>query len=768
MLLQKKFFYILVAAALAVTLGGCGGPEISSEGTKGAAQTEKHDPAAADIRPEGSAPAPETSPGRDSDALEIPEEESSLPIAVSLPGDYIEYIVYSEGRYCYRDDSFYGYLAEDGSEITPCIYSAATPFSQGLACVCLDGKYGYIGKDGETVLPFVYDQASPFREGRAYFFRGDEYGLIDRESCEEMRLEGYESISSFREGLAYFCRDGLYGYMDRDGQVAIEPVYDDVGYFYDGLAVVRKNGLCGVIGREGGEILPCRYETVNLEENYIFAERENLKYCFDRAGRELLSGAWHYMWEEDGMLWARNRKNERYVLADSDGKILMDTTEYRYPRLIPGRDLLVAQDAEGRYGILDYEGRIIVPFQYKYICNAVHEGGFHYSDADTGKMGYLDGEDFSIKIPAIYDSIGEFIQGRAVISYNGKYGIRGLDGALELFCEYDRIRLYDDGSMAVWKGKNATLTDRQGNLILEGPYVDIEKLGNVYQTWIQEDIVAPGRYSCWDMQGNLIVSDYNHRSGYIMGSEYSYILDGEILLITGQECGRDIEEVLLRNQITPKAWEFAKLLKNGTMTVRDASDGHIVEIGELERHEHVFCKLYRMGEEKVLYFHAAPWERLNFPESHSGLFTVRNGEVTQLLGEYECGGSMIGDYVCFVYDREQERWKLGVEGSMRGFGGGFLSNMEVYALQDGEAVREISCTIYEHSRYDYEEEELLENAGLLYNAFDAEDNPYTAETILECADYVTEYLVDDKRVTVEEYRARTERYRTFLPLDLSW
>lgn len=766
MLVQKKFFYILAAAALAVLLGGCGGPEISSEGTKGAAQTERLDPAAADIRPEGSVPATETSSGRDSDALEIPEEESSLPIAASLPGDYIEYIVYSEGRYCYRDDSLYGYLAEDGSEITPCIYSAATPFSQGLACVCLDGKYGYIGKDGETVLPFVYDQASPFQEGRAYFSRGEEYGLIDRESCEEMRLEGYESISSFREGLAYFCRDGLYGYMDRDGQEVIEPVYDDVGYFYDGLAVVRRNGLCGVVGREGEEVLPCRYDTVTLEENYIFAERENLKYCFDRAGRELLSGAWYYMWEEDGMLWARNRKNERYVLADSDGKILMDTTEYRYPHLIPGRDLLVARDAEGRYGILDYEGRIIVPFQYGYICNTIHEGGFRYTDANTGKEGYLDGEDFSIRIPAIYDSIGEFIQGRAVISYNGKYGIRGLDGALELFCEYDRIRLYDDGSMAVWKGKNATLTDRQGNLILEGPYVDIDKWGNGYQ--MREDVDAlRHRYSYWDMQGNLIVSDYSYRPEYIRGSDYSYILDSAILLITGQECGRDIEEVLLCNQITPETREFAELLKNGTMTVQDASDGHIIEIGELERYEHVFCKLYRIGEEKVLYFHAAPWEQLSFPESHSGLFTVRDGEVTQLLGEFECGGSMRGNYVCFAYDREQERWKLGVRGSMGGFGGGFLTTREVYALQDGEAVREISCNDYEHSRYDYEEEELLENAELFYSVHVAEDNPYTAETILN-AEYVREYLVDDKRVTAEEYRARSERYRTFLPLGLSW
>ena len=88
------------------------------------------------------------------------DERDSGPVIVTLSTEEkIEWAFYSEGCYCYYNGSLYGYLAEDGKEIAPCIYSEATPFSEGLACVCLDGKYGYIDKNGEIALPFLYDQA---------------------------------------------------------------------------------------------------------------------------------------------------------------------------------------------------------------------------------------------------------------------------------------------------------------------------------------------------------------------------------------------------------------------------------------------------------------------------------------------------------------------------------------------------------------------------------------------------------------------------------
>lgn len=739
MLRYKKFFGMLAAAALAMLLGGCGGPEDSEFSAEG-------EIVAADISSEENSAAQET------------PQDSNLPVAVSLPEEYVDYIVYSEGRYCYREGSLYGYLAEDGSEITPCIYSEAAPFSEGLACVCLDGKYGYIGKDGETVLPFVYDHASSFREGRAYFSCGEEYGLIDREGNVAARLEGCESISTFREGLAYFCVDGRYGYMDQSGQVVVEPVYDDAGYFYKGLAVVRKNGLCGVIGKDGGEILPLCYMTVELKENGIVVQREGMYYCFDREGRELLDGAWDFIWEEDGIFHAS--RGDRDILADRDGKVLFEETDSPYcPDMIPGKNLIRLENAEGQYGILDCDGQIIVPFQYGYIWYEADEVGFRYRDWKTGKEGYLDEEDFSVKIPAVYDSIGGFYEGRAVVIQDEKYGILRSDGTLELACEYDGIALFSDGSTAIRKGENWELTDRQGNRILFGPYKSVIKVGDGYETGSLDNGYS---YSYWDSQGNLVVSGYRYRSPYsVVGTSKTYILDGNTLLITQRESGQNIEEAFLRNWLTPEAGLFADSLTNGTYAIQDTFQQSRYGTEGDARVWRSFNKLYRVGEDMVLYFYSEPEEQWGMRESCSGLFTVRDGQTVQLLAGSECGGTAGGEQVCFAYDREENTWKPGVRGGYGGFGG-YASVGEVYVLQEGEVAQEVSFSWCEQSMMNYEEEELLDNAGLFY---DYEDVPYTEETIMEAA-YVTEYSIDDRQVPVEQYRETSERYQFFMPLDL--
>ena len=293
---------LFITAAL---LTGCGREVTSPEQADGGGwevETDYREPGGSE-EPDNST-AQEGAAGQgawEDNAAVLPAAEEEQPagsgengsvMAVSLQGRWIDWVFYSEGCYCYLKDGLYGYLAEDGREISPCIYSKAAPFSEGLACVCLDGKYGYIGKDGETVLPFIFDQASPFGEGAAYFSRGEEYGLIDREGNVILRLEGCDSISSFREGLAYFSQDGRYGYMDQSGRIVISPIYDDAGYFQGGLAVVRKNGLCGVIGRDGREVVSPQYESISLGESGIIACREELYYFFDRGGRELLDGGW--------------------------------------------------------------------------------------------------------------------------------------------------------------------------------------------------------------------------------------------------------------------------------------------------------------------------------------------------------------------------------------------------------------------------------------------------------------------------------------------
>ncbi len=144
----------------------------------------------------------------------------------------------------------------------------------------------------------------------------------------------------------------------------------------------------------------------------------------------------------------------------------------------------------------------------------------------------------------------------------------------------------------------------------------------------------------------------------------------------------------MSNQITPKAGPFANFLQSGTITVSDGSDKDTLDMAAMGQYRKC-SRLYRIGEESILYFYAEPWRRLNFPESYSGLFLAGNGQTEPLIIGYECGGSLRGDYVCFWYDMQDNVWKPGTEENWGGFGGNAYGGT-IYTLENRQAISENS------------------------------------------------------------------------------
>lgn len=661
----------------------------------------------------------ETEAPREADAgTEERKRESSSINEISME-ETIDWAIWSEGIYCYGSEDLCGYVNEEGDRITSCIYEEAMPFSEELACVRLGGKYGYIGKNGETVLPFIYDQAAPFREGVAYFSRGEEYGLIDREGNVVLDLD-CDSISSFREGLAYFSVDGRYGYMNKNGETIVEPVYDDAGYFYGGLAVVVKDGLFGVIGKDGKEILAPEYIGVRTAGTRIIAQKGDRLYFFDTDGREISSVPGNQIFQKDDIFYISI--DDKTGFAEKSGKIILEPI-YEEIRVIPKRKLVMVRNEEKEYGVLDYEGQVAAPFCY-------------------------------------YDSVSDFVNDRAVVELDGKYGLLRYDGTLEMPIEYDQIKLFSDGSMAIWTGDTVELKDSGGNLILSGSYEYLRKSGDGYETGFLFSSGETAKF--WDIQGNLI-SEYDHESlssAYVVRNTYivSDRFYHERLLKKGEEEEEVLEEALLTNQITPKIGAFKDIM--GIESVSDAFGISEIDIRQWKR----FGKLFRMGEENstVLYFYAEPLDIPGFSQSGSGLYIIRDERAEQLIETSECGGSMGGGRLCFWYDTKEGILKPGTTWRMGGFDGS-LGGTNVFELKRGEGVLENSFSRYYQSASNYSEETLLKNAELFY---DTEDNAYTEENILE-AEYVVEYIVNEERVSVGEYHAARKRYISYCPLDMN-
>ena len=166
-------------------------------------------------------------------------------------------------------------------------------------------------------------------------------------------------------------------------------------------------------------------------------------------------------------------------------------------------------------------------------------------------------------------------------------------------------------------------------------------------------------------------------------------------------------------------------------------------------------RLYNIKDESfpVLYYYSTAYIINNFPYSTSA-FLIQDGEgIKTLVSGHECGGSMRGDYVCFWLDNETKEVLLGSDGAVGGFGG--IGRYDhVYLYGDGDLTEVQSSRFYSQTVGNYSSKDLYENAELFY---DDNGNPFTPETILEASD-VNEYILNEERVTKEEYDKGQERY----------
>ena len=705
------------------------------------------------------------------DEADSEEAVSRYPLlAAPSSVENIDFAFVAEDNYCIFDGEKYGYIAENGDEITPCIYEVAYPFNEGLACVCLDGKYGYIDSEGETAIPFDFDRATPFVEGLAYFSVGNDYGFMDKTGTQVFSFE-CDSVSSFQEGLAYFSIDGRYGYIDQKGQTVIEPVFDDAGYFKDGLAKVMKNGRFGVVNREGELIVDTEYDSVTIGDLFIEASSGEKYACFDKTGKPFLE-------QYDRIPWTRGenyvyvKKGEKYGLADKEGNVLFEPL-YDMISLLPGETLLLIRE-NGLYGIADLQGEIRIPAVYHDISYDRYErkedgaeGGMLVLTDDDGDIESVDINNLSEKIQCCYDSIDWISHDRAVVGHHGElYGIIDREGKLIELVEYNKIQVFEDGALWMKKDLQSWFYNSKGEKAENfNVYSDISQYGDCYQTKLN------GKYGFLNERGEEVIPPtYSRVEGStVYGAGNTYLLwdNGTCTSIikTGESKQSYISRILLQNEITPRIGLYQEFTKSGSISIEeneyDSVSAHTVTQEDLRAHKKKY-KLYDLNHsgEPLLYFEADPYAPTDCdPYTYSGFFTVRNSQLVEVVTVYEYDGSGQGDSACIWYDKETARAFPG----FRGFWGDFAEYSAygvVYEKRNGKvtSIASFECMVQSSMHYSKEELEELMRAGLIYCA---DDKPYTKEMYeqAEGGQITLIYFVNDGQTTIEKYQEMADRYR---------
>ena len=448
----------------------------------------------------------------------------------------------------------------------------------------------------------------------------------------------------------------------------------------------------------------------------------------------------------DLAFWSENiicqHIGENYGYIDGSGQEL---TAMVYDLAYPFSEGLGCAMIDGIYGFVDKNGEVAIPFSY--LDAAPFSEGLAYFYGDEG-YGFLK-TDGTIAFTLDCDSVSSFKEGLAYFSIDGKYGYINTQGQTVIEPVYQDAGYFMNGLAKVRSGSFTGMINKNGEVVIPFQYSMI--------LCYEKGIVAEGNGRC---------DYYNYAGEKLSEEEYNnlpeIVFDMEVqsgFYKYGESRTYDFSQVLLRNSITPKNALYWKLSHGKYVDIATEEVGEIQNLRKYNTWgEYDYIKTFALYDleqsgETVLYACEEPCESLIFPMSDSAMYSIRDNQLYTILTGNECGGSARGDYVCFWRDTETAAILPGTYGGAGGFGGN-SSYGSIYDYKNGTLQNERSFHGISWFSISYSEEELLQDAHLFY---DDENIPYTQENILS-AETINEYLINDERVTCEEYEQFKKRY----------
>ncbi|NBH33140.1 hypothetical protein D3Z58_06155 [Clostridiaceae bacterium] len=151
----------------------------------------------------------------------------------------------------------YGYINERFEELSPFVWEKATVIQNGFGAVCQNGKWALIGEAFELITDYVYEDVITDSygycsiSGRAFVKTKEGYRMVN-EKGEFVGEELYQKAVAFVTDEPTAVKKGeKWGFIDVDGNLVIEPQYEEAGAFSNGLAPVKTLNGWGFINQEG-------------------------------------------------------------------------------------------------------------------------------------------------------------------------------------------------------------------------------------------------------------------------------------------------------------------------------------------------------------------------------------------------------------------------------------------------------------------------------------------------------------------------------------
>ena len=319
-----------------------------------------------------------------------------------------------------KSDGRWGFIDSAGKVVIPFEYQEASGFSEGIACVKLmENRWGYIDQHDKWVLKPIFIEAFSFHNNRALvkMYEGHDKtyfkAYITKDGNADILLAPTETGYDFRNGFVRILSadvNGIaYGFKDTFDKWHILPHYDESTDFHEAHAAVRLGTKWGIIDTAGVYT--------------IFPDYDDTETFYD------------------GLAYLKKGKTVSFIRKDRSVAFSTDKYEEVMRFFSEG---LVAFKEGGKMGFLDKKGKVTIkPHVGGEILGSFIDGMAMFAENNNGalKFGFIDKKG-KVVIPAQFENVSPFINGRAVAQLGGKYGFINKKGEWVVKPQYEAANPY--------------------------------------------------------------------------------------------------------------------------------------------------------------------------------------------------------------------------------------------------------------------------------------------------------------------------------------
>ena len=355
-----------------------------------------------------------------------------------------------------------------------------------------DRGYGLVSTSSGEILSTTYSDLTDEGGERWSVRRNGKMGIVKvGEANGSFRVETivpceYDQVQAGDGDEYYVVTNGsLHGLLDWDGKTVIACVYDDIDLNKCvGFCSVKRNGLKGLMSKTGEELVPCAFDDCGvIDELFLWTRKDNTYGIYSSEGEKVQPCKFSsfFIYEEK-----KKCKFSSFFIYEEKKK----------------KEVLLSDFAQ-----LDQRKH---PDLYAVV---------------SGKVGTLDSENFTTKLPCAYDYLSDFAtrmkitngvrteQRLAVCRLNGKYGIVNSEGKQIQPMGFDELRkdVSDPSSkelpdMGSARDLHVRIGDKWGILTADGEQLAEVKFDSVGVFHDGLAVVkAAERYGYIDRSGAIVI-----------------------------------------------------------------------------------------------------------------------------------------------------------------------------------------------------------------------------------------------------------------------